>query len=59
MQRNEYRSVQLTINNKPRTFTVHRLVAEAGKAVGTYGTTIKRAMDANRLCKGYYWKENK
>ena len=38
---------------------IYNSLAEAGKAVGTYGTTIKRAMDANRLCKGYYWKEYK
>lgn len=29
IQRNEYHSVQLTINNKPKSFMVHRLVAEA------------------------------
>ena len=27
--RNEYHSVQLTINGKPKTFMTHRLVAEA------------------------------
>ena len=56
--KSSYRSVSQYDENNNLVATYNSL-AEAGKAVGTYGTTIKRAMDANRLCKGYYWKENK
>ena len=56
--KSSYKSVSQYDENNNLIATYNSL-AEAGKAVGTYGTTIKRAMDANRLCKGYYWKENK